>query len=217
MTFRWSRGSGGGGGSSAPKPLLIKSPVHTARVALLLRLFPRARFVYVHRDPLTTFASAAHMANTYYWWACWRARHALPNAASTSRHPAARRAVLPSSLPSVCLVAHVFPCPPACPRRYCYLQQPSEADVTDFVLDQFDLLHQTYLQDRNLIPPGACLAARQGQVAAAPTYTRPGGPHSLPLAFCWLSSPSAQLCNYGLCPCVALAAPSRPPGGGVVC
>lgn len=43
------------------KPLLIKSPVHTARVALLLKLFPRARFVYVHRDPLTTFCSAAHM------------------------------------------------------------------------------------------------------------------------------------------------------------
>jgi hypothetical protein len=49
------------------KPLLIKSPVHTARVALLLRLFPRARFVYVHRDPLTVFSSAAHMADTYYW------------------------------------------------------------------------------------------------------------------------------------------------------
>lgn len=31
------------------KPLVIKSPTHTARVRLLLRLFPRARFVYLHR------------------------------------------------------------------------------------------------------------------------------------------------------------------------
>ena len=31
--------------------LLIKSPVHTARVPLLRRLFPRASFVYLHRHP----------------------------------------------------------------------------------------------------------------------------------------------------------------------
>ena len=38
--------------SCSPKPLLIKSPVHTARVGLLLDMFPRARFVYIHRHPL---------------------------------------------------------------------------------------------------------------------------------------------------------------------
>lgn len=37
---------------SHPKPLLIKSPVHTARIGLLLDMFPRARFVYIHRHPL---------------------------------------------------------------------------------------------------------------------------------------------------------------------
>ena len=35
-----------------PPMLLIKSPVHTARLATWLRLFPRARFVFVHRHPL---------------------------------------------------------------------------------------------------------------------------------------------------------------------
>lgn len=50
--------------------------------------------------------------------------------------------------------------PPACACRYCYLQQPSEADVTDFILDQFDLLHRTYLEDRKLIPPGVCRAGQ---------------------------------------------------------
>jgi hypothetical protein len=34
------------------KPLLIKSPVHTARVRLLLKLFPKAKFIYIHRHPL---------------------------------------------------------------------------------------------------------------------------------------------------------------------
>lgn len=33
----------------ARKRLLIKSPVHTARVPLLRKLFPKARFIYVHR------------------------------------------------------------------------------------------------------------------------------------------------------------------------
>ena len=31
--------------------LIIKSPVHTARITILRRLFPRATFVYLHRHP----------------------------------------------------------------------------------------------------------------------------------------------------------------------
>jgi hypothetical protein len=34
------------------KPLLIKSPVHTARVRRMLKLFPKAKFVFIHRHPL---------------------------------------------------------------------------------------------------------------------------------------------------------------------
>lgn len=59
VTYAASRGG-------APKPLLLKSPVHTARIATLRRLFPSARFVYAHRHPLDVFASAAHMADAYY-------------------------------------------------------------------------------------------------------------------------------------------------------
>lgn len=44
------------------KRLLLKSPCHTARVGLLLELFPDAQFVYIHRDPLTVYQSAVHMA-----------------------------------------------------------------------------------------------------------------------------------------------------------
>lgn len=54
----------GGAGPSEPdglppaKPLLVKSPVHTARVRLLLKLFPRARFVFIHRHPLQVRAGS---------------------------------------------------------------------------------------------------------------------------------------------------------------
>lgn len=51
---------------AAGKRLLLKSPVHTSRVELLLALFPNAQFIYIHRDPREVFASACHMAETTY-------------------------------------------------------------------------------------------------------------------------------------------------------
>lgn len=39
------------------KSLLMKSPANTARVKELLELFPDARFVHIHRAPLTVYAS----------------------------------------------------------------------------------------------------------------------------------------------------------------
>lgn len=53
--------------------LILKSPVHTARIALLLQLFPNAQFVYLHRDPLEVYKSACNMADTTYWHSYLRA------------------------------------------------------------------------------------------------------------------------------------------------
>lgn len=39
------------------KPLLIKSPTHTARVKTLLDMYPNARFILITRDPCDVFAS----------------------------------------------------------------------------------------------------------------------------------------------------------------
>ena len=47
--------------------LLLKSPIHTARIPLLLKLFPNAKFIYIHRHPDEILSSAVHMADTAYW------------------------------------------------------------------------------------------------------------------------------------------------------
>ncbi len=44
------------------KPLLIKNPVYTGRLALLRELFPHAKFVHIHRNPYEVFTS---MRNFY--------------------------------------------------------------------------------------------------------------------------------------------------------
>jgi hypothetical protein len=43
------------------RPLVLKSPPHTARIRLLLELFPQAKFLHIHRDPLKVFASTRKM------------------------------------------------------------------------------------------------------------------------------------------------------------
>jgi omega-hydroxy-beta-dihydromenaquinone-9 sulfotransferase len=43
------------------RPLVLKSPPHTARIRLLLSLFPDARFVHIHRDPYVVFRSTTHL------------------------------------------------------------------------------------------------------------------------------------------------------------
>jgi hypothetical protein len=42
------------------KPIVLKSPMHTGRIRLLLDIFPEARFVHIHRDPYAVFRSACH-------------------------------------------------------------------------------------------------------------------------------------------------------------
>jgi Sulfotransferase domain. len=46
------------------KPLIMKSPSHTYRIKQLLELFPKAKFVYICRNPFDVFNSALHLRNT---------------------------------------------------------------------------------------------------------------------------------------------------------
>ena len=41
-----------------------------------------------------------------------------------------------------------------CGSRYTYLNTPSSAEVTDFILEQFQTLHADYIEARRLIPQG---------------------------------------------------------------
>ena len=49
------------------RPLLLKSPPNTARVRMLLEMFPRARFVHIHRDPYTVYQSQLKFYDTVLW------------------------------------------------------------------------------------------------------------------------------------------------------
>jgi hypothetical protein len=50
------------------RPLVLKSPPHTARVRLLLELFPNAKFIHIHREPCTVFQSARHTFRIMATW-----------------------------------------------------------------------------------------------------------------------------------------------------
>lgn len=52
LTYKYSR------------PLILKSPTHTARIRWLLELFPDAKFVHIHRNPYDVFRSVTHMYAT---------------------------------------------------------------------------------------------------------------------------------------------------------
>lgn len=43
------------------RPLVLKSPTHTGRIRVLLELFPKARFIHIHRDPYTVFRSTQQL------------------------------------------------------------------------------------------------------------------------------------------------------------
>lgn len=43
------------------KRLVLKSPTHTARIRMLLELFPDAKFVHIHRHPFSVYRSTKHL------------------------------------------------------------------------------------------------------------------------------------------------------------
>lgn len=51
------------------KPQILKSPNHTARIKLLLELYPDAKFLHIYRNPYNVFRSMVHMATavTQVW------------------------------------------------------------------------------------------------------------------------------------------------------
>jgi hypothetical protein len=49
-----------------PRRLVVKSPLHTARIKVLLEMFPRAKFAYITRDPYVVYPSTVHLWKSLY-------------------------------------------------------------------------------------------------------------------------------------------------------
>jgi len=55
---------------SGGRRLVLKSPAHLARIPMLLRLFPEARFIHIYRNPYVVYESTVHLWKTLLsWWA----------------------------------------------------------------------------------------------------------------------------------------------------
>lgn len=52
--------------SGHAKPMCMKSPSHTFRVAELADMFPKARFLYIHRHPYDVYNSTVHLRRTMW-------------------------------------------------------------------------------------------------------------------------------------------------------
>jgi hypothetical protein len=50
------------------RPLVLKSPPHTGRIRLLLRMFPGSKFVHIHRDPYAVFQSSRNLFQVNLRW-----------------------------------------------------------------------------------------------------------------------------------------------------
>ena len=48
------------------KPLLLKSPANTARIRLILEMYPNARFIHIHRNPYETIRSTMHLYDSWF-------------------------------------------------------------------------------------------------------------------------------------------------------
>lgn len=49
-----------------PRRIILKSPPHTARIKILLEMFPDARFVYLVRNPYKVYPSTIHLWKSLY-------------------------------------------------------------------------------------------------------------------------------------------------------
>ncbi|MEM6801138.1 MAG: sulfotransferase [Bacteroidota bacterium] len=48
------------------RSLVLKSPAHTARIPMLLDLYPEARFIHIHRNPYETIRSSLHLYDSWF-------------------------------------------------------------------------------------------------------------------------------------------------------
>ncbi|BDS13184.1 sulfotransferase family protein [Aureispira anguillae] len=94
--------------------LLLKNPNNTARIKQLLELFPKAKFVFIHRNPFQVYLSTKHL----------------------------HRAVLRSQR----------------------LQDISNEEEEEMILENYRLIMQGYLDTRDLVPKGSLVEIAYGDI-----------------------------------------------------
>ncbi|MFK7796571.1 MAG: sulfotransferase [Aureispira sp.] len=97
--------------------LLLKNPNNTARAQELLKLYPKAKFIYIHRNPYSVYLSTKHL----------------------------HRAVL----------------------RGQRLQEISEAEEDDMIMENYRLIMQGYLDTRAAIPKGQLIEIAYNDIGTA--------------------------------------------------
>ncbi len=48
------------------RQIVLKSPAHTYRIPILLKMFPEAKFIFIHREPYTVFNSGVHIRRVMF-------------------------------------------------------------------------------------------------------------------------------------------------------
>lgn len=56
----------------ASKTLILKSPTNTARIKMILEMFPNAKFINIHRNPYDVYSSTQKLYNTAIKTANWQ-------------------------------------------------------------------------------------------------------------------------------------------------
>ncbi|MEM0996408.1 MAG: sulfotransferase [Bacteroidota bacterium] len=100
------------------RPLVLKNPANTGRIPTLIRMFPQAKFIHIHRDPYEVYGSSKKLL-----------RRAGP---------------------------------------YFNLQEDSETQLRERVVNVYRRLMRSYLEDRKLIPPGQLVEVKYEDFVAAP-------------------------------------------------
>ena len=78
------------------RPLILKSPPHTARVRLILNVFPTARFIHIRRDPYTVFSSTMGLLRAVHpVFRLQRCKPAVPETACSRPTPKCTRHISP--------------------------------------------------------------------------------------------------------------------------
>lgn len=142
----------GSSAADARKPLLIKSPVHTARIDLLVQLFPKARFIYLHRHP---YEARMRKRTPPVLRLALSIAPFRPQIVAFGPHLGPRVGFTPAArmgardLPRWVLVLVLSSCIQVfqsavnmAEKYYCYssLERPKDRDLTGFIMDQYSTL-----------------------------------------------------------------------------